>query len=84
MSLLVWIVVGLLAGFVASNIVGERAKDFALDTVLGVVGAVVGGWMFTIFEMEEGRGMNLYSLLVAVIGAILTLITYHLLIRSAR
>ena len=84
MSLFAWIVLGLLAGFVASNTVDKSGKGFVLDTVLGIVGAVVGGWIYTTFGISDGRGMNLYSLFVASIGAIFTLVAYHLLARSAR
>jgi uncharacterized membrane protein YeaQ/YmgE (transglycosylase-associated protein family) len=84
LSLLAWIVLGLAAGFVASKIVNKSGKGFLLDIVLGVVGAVVGGWIFTIIGMTDVTGVNLYSFFVAIVGAIFTLVTYHLLVRSAR
>jgi uncharacterized membrane protein YeaQ/YmgE (transglycosylase-associated protein family) len=84
MSLLAWIVLGLVAGFIASRIVNKTGEHFVLDIVLGIVGAVVGGWLFTAFGMKGVTGFNLYSLLVAVVGAALLLGLYHLVYRRAR
>jgi uncharacterized membrane protein YeaQ/YmgE (transglycosylase-associated protein family) len=77
MSLLAWIVLGLVAGFVASKIVNRSGEGFVLDIVLGIVGAVAGGWIFRTFGMAGVTGLNLYSLMVAVAGAALLLIVYH-------
>ncbi len=77
MSFLAWIVLGLVAGFVASKIVNKTGEGIILDIVLGVVGAVAGGWLFHAFGMVGVTGLNLYSLLVAVIGAVLLLVGYH-------
>jgi uncharacterized membrane protein YeaQ/YmgE (transglycosylase-associated protein family) len=77
MSFLAWIVLGLVAGFVASKIVNKTGEGIILDIVLGVVGAVAGGWLFHAFGMVGVTGLNLYSLLVAVIGAVLLLVVYH-------
>ncbi|HEY4214825.1 MAG TPA: GlsB/YeaQ/YmgE family stress response membrane protein [Steroidobacteraceae bacterium] len=52
-----------------------------LDIILGIVGAVVGGWLFRGFGMTGVNGLNLYSLLVAVIGAVIFLAVYHLIFR---
>ena len=82
MSFLAWIVLGLLAGFIASKIVNKQGEGFLLDIVLGVVGAVVGGWLFGLLGASGVSGLNLYSLLVAVIGAIVALFTYHLIRRA--
>jgi uncharacterized membrane protein YeaQ/YmgE (transglycosylase-associated protein family) len=84
MSLLAWIVLGLVAGFLAGKIVNKSGEGFILDIVLGVVGAVVGGWLFTTFGMPGVTGFNLYSVLVAVVGAALLLVVYHAFNRSAR
>ena len=83
MSFIAWIVLGLLAGFIASKIVNRRGEGLFLDIVLGVVGAVVGGWLFRIFGASVVSGVNLYSLLVAVIGAIAVLLAYHAIHRAA-
>jgi uncharacterized membrane protein YeaQ/YmgE (transglycosylase-associated protein family) len=82
MSFLAWIVLGLIAGFIASKIVNKQGEGFLLDVVLGIVGAVVGGWLFGLLGASGVSGVNLYSLLVAVAGAIVVLITYHLIRRS--
>ena len=77
MSLLAWIVLGLLAGFIASKIVNKRGEGLLLDILLGIVGAVIGGWMFRLFGVGGVSGVNLHSLFVAVIGAIVVLLVYH-------
>jgi len=84
MSLLAWIVLGLIAGFVASKIVSGTGQGVVMDIVLGIVGAVVGGWLFTTFGMAGVGGFNLYSLLVAVVGAALLLVVYHAISRGLR
>ena len=80
MSILGWIILGLISGFIASKIVNKAGEGVLLDIVLGVVGAVVGGWLFTAFGMHGVTGVNLYSMLVAVIGAVVVLIVYHAII----
>jgi uncharacterized membrane protein YeaQ/YmgE (transglycosylase-associated protein family) len=82
MSILAWIVLGLLAGFIASKIVNHTGEGIALDLVLGIVGAVVGGWLFHTFGMPGVTGLNVYSLIVAVIGAAVFLVIYHLITRG--
>ena len=82
MSFLAWVVLGLLAGFIASKIVNKKGEGLFLDVLLGVVGAVVGGWLFGIFGASGVSGVNLYSLLVAVAGAIVVLFAYHAIRRS--
>jgi uncharacterized membrane protein YeaQ/YmgE (transglycosylase-associated protein family) len=77
MSFLAWIVLGLLAGFIGSKIVNKTGEGFFLDIILGIVGAVVGGWLFNTFGKSGVTGLNLYSLLVAVIGAVVLLVVYH-------
>jgi uncharacterized membrane protein YeaQ/YmgE (transglycosylase-associated protein family) len=77
MSIIGWIVLGLIAGFIASKIVNKAGEGALLDIVLGVVGAVVGGWLFRMFGMRGVTGFNLYSMLVAVLGAVVVLVLYH-------
>jgi len=77
MSIVAWIVLGLLAGFIASKIINKTGEGVILDIVLGVVGAVVGGWLFSVFGMSGVSGLNIYSLAVAVVGAVLVLVAYH-------
>jgi uncharacterized membrane protein YeaQ/YmgE (transglycosylase-associated protein family) len=77
MSVIGWIILGLIAGFIASKIVNRAGEGALLDIILGVVGAVVGGWLFHTFGMAGVTGFNLYSMLVAVIGAVVVLVIYH-------
>lgn len=81
MSLLAWIVLGLVAGFIGSKLVNKRGEGFLLDIFLGIVGAVVGGWLFNAFGASGVSGVNLYSLLVAVVGSVVLLVAYHALFR---
>ena len=80
MSILAWVVLGLIAGFVASQIVNKSGEGIVLDIVLGVVGAFVGGYLFTLFGAAPVTGLNLYSMLVAVVGSVVVLVVYHLLL----
>lgn len=82
MSFIVWIVLGLIAGFIASKIINKRGEGMFLDIVLGVIGAVVGGWVFHVFGMSGVTGLNIYSLIVAVIGAVVVLVVYHAIKRA--
>jgi len=82
MSFLAWIVLGLLAGFIASKIVNKEGSGLGLDILLGVVGAVVGGWIFALLGSSGVSGVNLHSMLVAVCGAIAVLLVYHLIRRA--
>ena len=79
MSFLAWIVLGLVAGFIASRLVNKSGGGMFLDIILGIVGAVVGGWLFNTFGMAGVTGLNVYSLVVAVVGAAVFLILYHAL-----
>ena len=82
MSIFAWIVLGLIAGFIGSKLVNKRGEGLFLDIILGVVGAVVGGWLFRTFGASGVTGLNIYSLLVAVVGAIVVLLVYHALRRA--
>lgn len=77
MSLLAWIVLGLVAGFIGSKVVNNTGEGVLVDILLGVVGAVVGGFLFNQFGQPGVSGLNLYSLLVAVVGAVVVLWLYH-------
>jgi uncharacterized membrane protein YeaQ/YmgE (transglycosylase-associated protein family) len=81
MSIIAWIILGLIAGFIASQIVNKQGGGFFLDIVLGIVGALVGGFIFSALGAVGVTGFNLWSLLVAVCGAIVVLFIYHALIR---
>lgn len=84
MSILGWLILGLLAGFIASKLVHDRGQGFILNIVLGVVGAMVGGFVFSTFGGAPVTGVNIYSLFVAVIGAVLVLWLYHAVVRRNR
>ena len=79
MSILAWIVLGLIAGFIASKLVNRGGGSLVLDLLLGVVGAFVGGFLFTRFGSAGVTGLNLYSILVATVGAVVVLFIYHAL-----
>jgi uncharacterized membrane protein YeaQ/YmgE (transglycosylase-associated protein family) len=77
MSIIGWIVLGLIAGFIASKIVNKQGEGLMLDIVLGIVGAIVGGYLFSLFGGQGVNGVNIYSMFVAVVGAIIVLVIYH-------
>jgi uncharacterized membrane protein YeaQ/YmgE (transglycosylase-associated protein family) len=77
MSIIAWLVLGLIAGFIASKIVNKTGEGVILDIVLGIVGAIVGGFLFTFFGAAPVTGLNIYSIVVAVIGSIVVLVIYH-------
>jgi uncharacterized membrane protein YeaQ/YmgE (transglycosylase-associated protein family) len=79
MSIVAWIILGLIAGFIASKLVNHRGEGVILDVVLGVVGAVVGGFLFTLVGATGIDGFNIWSMFVAVIGAVVVLGVKHLL-----
>ena len=80
MSIIAWIILGLIAGFIGSKIVNRTGEGLLLDIVLGVIGAVVGGFLFNQFGAAGVTGLILYSLLVAVVGAVVVLFLYHLVV----
>jgi uncharacterized membrane protein YeaQ/YmgE (transglycosylase-associated protein family) len=84
MSILAWIVLGLISGFIASKIVNKRGEGILLDMVLGIVGALVGGWIFAAVGHSGVTGVNLYSIFISIIGAVVVLVVYHALSRGIR
>lgn len=80
MSFLTWIVLGLIAGFVASKIVNKQGEGILLDIILGIVGAIFGGWIFSKVGESGVTGLNVYSVLVAVVGAVILLVVYHAIV----
>ena len=83
MSFVAWIVLGLVAGFIGSKLVNKRGEGLILDILLGIVGSIAGGWLFNMFGASGVTGLNLYSLLVAVVGAVVVLLVYHAIRRVA-
>jgi uncharacterized membrane protein YeaQ/YmgE (transglycosylase-associated protein family) len=77
MSIIGWIVLGLIAGFIASKIVNKQGEGVILDIILGIIGAIVGGFLFVQFGAAGVTGFNLYSMLVAIVGAVVVLLIYH-------
>ena len=84
MSLLAWIFLGFASGFIASNIIDKSGDGFVLDIGLSIAGAVLGGWLLTISGMSSVTELNLYEIVVAVVGAMVVLTSYHLLVRRPR
>jgi uncharacterized membrane protein YeaQ/YmgE (transglycosylase-associated protein family) len=80
MSIIAWLILGLVAGFIASKIVNKTGEGVILDIVLGIVGAFVGGFLFSFFGAAPVTGFNIYSLVVAVIGAVVVLVVYHAIV----
>ena len=77
MSIIGWLVLGLIAGFIASMLVNKSGEGMIIDIVLGIVGAVVGGFLFSLFGASPVTGLNIYSMVVAVVGAVVVLVIYH-------
>jgi uncharacterized membrane protein YeaQ/YmgE (transglycosylase-associated protein family) len=77
MSILAWVVLGLVAGFVASKLVNKTGEGVLMDIALGIVGALAGGWLFNQIGQPGVTGLDLWSLIVAVIGAVVVLVLYH-------
>jgi uncharacterized membrane protein YeaQ/YmgE (transglycosylase-associated protein family) len=74
MSILAWIIVGLIAGWLAKVISpGAERGGFLATLFIGVIGAIVGGWLFSVFGWGGASGVNLYSILVATLGAVVFL-----------
>jgi uncharacterized membrane protein YeaQ/YmgE (transglycosylase-associated protein family) len=77
MGIISWIILGLLAGFVASKVVTGRSQGVALDIVFGIVGALIGGWLFNALRAVSATRFNFWSLFVAVIGAVVLLVIWY-------
>ena len=82
MSFLAWIVLGLIAGFLGSKIVNKQGEGMFRDIILGIIGALLGGWLFSKFGASGVTGLNLYSLLVAIVGSVIVLAVYHAIRRA--
>ncbi len=77
MGFLSWIILGLIAGFIGSKIVNKTGSGLFLDIILGIVGAIVGGFLMHLLGMAGVSGVNLYSIIVSIIGAVVVLWIYH-------
>jgi uncharacterized membrane protein YeaQ/YmgE (transglycosylase-associated protein family) len=78
MGILTWIILGAIAGWIASMIMKTNASQGLLtDVIVGIVGALVGGFVFNLLGAGGVSGFNVYSLLVAVVGSVILLWVYH-------
>ncbi|KAA0569889.1 GlsB/YeaQ/YmgE family stress response membrane protein [Azospirillum sp. Sh1] len=77
MGIIAWIILGLIAGFIASKIVNKSGQGAVMDIVLGILGALVGGFLMSIIGGAGITGFNIWSILVAIFGAIVVLWIYH-------
>jgi uncharacterized membrane protein YeaQ/YmgE (transglycosylase-associated protein family) len=77
MSIFAWIALGLIAGLLGSKIVNRQGKGVFVDITLGIVGALVGGYLYTSLGHGPSSGFNLYSALAAATGAVLVLLVNH-------
>jgi uncharacterized membrane protein YeaQ/YmgE (transglycosylase-associated protein family) len=79
MGILSWIVVGLIAGLLAKLILpGDNPGGLIVTTVIGMVGAIVGGFVIGILGGAGATGFNVWSILVATLGAVILLFVYRL------
>jgi uncharacterized membrane protein YeaQ/YmgE (transglycosylase-associated protein family) len=79
MGIISWIVLGLIAGFIGNKIVESEGQGFWLNIALGIVGALVGGFLFDLFGASGVTGLNIYSMIVAIVGSIVVLLIYNTL-----
>ncbi len=78
MSIIGWIVFGLIAGFIASKIVNKQGEGLFVDIILGIVGAVVGGYLVSFFTGGQWQSQfDIPSMIVAIVGAVVVLAIYH-------
>ena len=79
MSIIGWIILGLIAGFIGSKIVNREGQGFWLDIALGIIGALVGGYLFAFFGASGVTGLNIWSIIVAIVGSVVVLWVYNAL-----
>jgi uncharacterized membrane protein YeaQ/YmgE (transglycosylase-associated protein family) len=79
MSIISWIILGLIAGFIGSKIVNKQGQGMLLDIALGVVGAIVGGIIFSFLGATGITGLNIWSMIVAIVGSVVVLWAYHVI-----
>jgi uncharacterized membrane protein YeaQ/YmgE (transglycosylase-associated protein family) len=77
MGILSWVILGLIAGFIGSKIVNSEGQGFWLNIALGIVGALVGGFLFDLFGASGVTGLNIYSMIVAIVGSVVVLLIYN-------
>jgi len=79
MGIISWIILGLIAGFVGSKIVDKQGQGFWLNIALGIIGALVGGFLFDLFGATGVTGLNIWSMIVAIVGSVVVLLVYNAL-----
>jgi uncharacterized membrane protein YeaQ/YmgE (transglycosylase-associated protein family) len=79
MGIISWIILGLIAGFIGSKIVDKQGQGFWLNIALGIVGALVGGFLFDLFGATGVTGLNIWSMIVAIAGSVVVLLVYNAL-----
>jgi uncharacterized membrane protein YeaQ/YmgE (transglycosylase-associated protein family) len=84
LSFVAWMVIGLVIGFIGSKILNKTGRSLGRDCLLGIVGAVVGGFLSNLLGKSGRPGLDLYSLLVAAVGSVVFMIVYHALFRRRR
>jgi len=77
MGIISWIILGLIAGFIGSKIVDKQGQGLWLNIALGIVGALVGGFLFDLFGAAGVTGLNIYSMIVAIAGSVVVLLIYN-------
>ena len=77
MGIFSWIILGLIAGFIGSKIVDKQGQGFWLNIALGIIGALVGGFLFSFFGSSGVTGVNLWSMIVAIVGSVVVLLIYN-------
>ena len=77
MGIISWIILGLIAGYIGSKIVDKHGQGSWLNMALGIVGALIGGFLFNLFGAGGVSGLNIYSMIVAIIGSVVVLLVYN-------
>lgn len=82
MGIIIWIIFGGLVGWIASIIIGTNPQQgLMLNIIVGIVGAILGGWIMSFFGENGVTGFNLYSFIVAILGAVILIIVVKALRR---
>ena len=84
MGIISWIILGLIAGFIGSKIVDKQGQGFWLNIALGIIGALVGGFLFFTFGATGVTGLNIWSMIVAIVGSIVVLLIYNAVMGGRR
>ena len=77
MGIVSWIILGLIAGFIGSKIVDKHGQGLWLNIALGIIGALVGGFLFDLFGATGVTGLNIWSMIVAIVGSVVVLLIYN-------